>query len=191
MRLQITFTTGLLFLTLLTVTGQDIRIKGMFFPFLEHSIAVENLTKKNFSLQLLYQNKIVWGDNGYNHHRVVPSIRYYFSSNKKFINHLYLDAFYRYAFIRQFPDQSDVPFFDYHTSSLGLSGGRQFFLSDRFLIDLSFGHYYIYSGNEKKDFNGLFPYQYRHRWRIDMKFGVALTRKKENKKPTANKTQNP
>ena len=177
MKLQITFTTGLLFLILLTVTGQDIRIKGLFFPFLEHSIAVENLTNKNVSVQVTYQNQIELGDNVYYHHRVVPSIRYYFSSDKSFINRLYIDVFYRYVFIRHYPDQSVVPFYNYYSNSLGLMGGRQFFLSDRFLIDFAVGYYYIYSGKEWYNFSD----DNRHRLRIDIKFGVALTRKKKIK----------
>jgi hypothetical protein len=175
MKLQSTFTTGLFLLTLLTATGQDIRIKGMFFPFLEHSIAVENLTHQNVSVQVLYQNRIELGDNEYYHHRVIPSIRYYFSSEKRFINRLYIEAFYRYAYIKHFPDQSDVPYYNYYSNSFGLDGGKQFFLSDRLLIDFGVGYYYIYSGKEWHNFSD----NNRHCLRIDLKFGVALTRKKD------------
>jgi len=174
-KLQSTFTTGLFLLTLLTATGQDIRIKGMFFPFIEHSIAVENLTHQNVSVQVLYQNRIELGDNKYYHHKVIPSIRYYFSSDKRFINQLYIEAFYRYAYIKHFPDQSEEPYYKYYSNSLGLDVGKQLFLSDNFFIEFGAGYYYIYSGKEWYNFSD----NDRHRLRIDLKIGVALTRKKK------------
>jgi hypothetical protein len=172
---------SIVFLGMRTVTaGQDIRIKGMFFPLAEHSVGLEILLNKHFSGQLLYQNQIQLHEgHSHLHHRLIPSIRYYLLSDNKVLNHLYIETFYRQSFIRL---RSDTRVFKYATSSFGLSAGRQFILSDKFLIDLSFGHYYIYSNNENEwqDFpnNIIFPYQYRHRWRIDIKFGFILTNKK-------------
>ncbi len=162
-------------MTLLTATGQDNRIKGIIFPFIEHSIGVEKLITKNISVQLLYQNRIIPGDNRYFHHNLIPSIRYYISSNKGLINLIYIELFYRYAYVKHFGDQSIEPYYKYYSNSIGVDIGKQIFLSKNFFMEFGVGYYYMYSGKEQYNhFEGD-----KNNLRIDLKVGIRLHCKKE------------
>lgn len=55
MKLKLT-TVAFIALSHLTLLGQEIRLKGMLFPVLEQSVAVEALLSQNLSFQLTYQN---------------------------------------------------------------------------------------------------------------------------------------
>lgn len=162
------------------IVAQEYRIKAFFIPVFEHSIAGEVLISKHLAFQLAYQNHNELGDNRYFHHRFMPSVRYYFLSDDRFLDRFYGEFFHRTAFIRHIPDQSDVAVYKYNTQSVGLSAGKQIIFRRNVFMDLSFGHYYIYAGDAEDDYSdfNFFNYTERNRWRIDVKIGWILGKKK-------------
>jgi hypothetical protein len=162
------------------IVAQEYRLKAFFIPVFEHSIAGEVLINKHLAIQLAYQNHNELGDNRYFHHRIMPSVRYYFLSDDRFLDLFYGEIFHRTAFIRHIPDQSDVAVYKYNTQSVGLSAGKQIMFRRNIFMDLSFGHYYIYAGDAEDDYSdfNFFNYTERNRWRIDIKIGWILGNKK-------------
>ena len=162
------------------IIAQEYRIKAFFIPVFEHSIAGEVLISKHLAFQLAYQNHNELGDNRYFHHRFMPSVRYYFLSDDRFLDRFYGEFFHRTAFIRHIPDQSDVAVYKYNTQSVGLSAGKQIIFRRNVFMDLSFGHYYIYAGDAEDDYSdfNFFNYTERNRWRIDVKIGWILGKKR-------------
>ena len=159
------------------VLSQEFRFKFFLIPILDHSVAGEVLVGRRLGFQLAYQNHIEPGDNRYFHHRIMPSVRYYMLSEKRFLDRFYAELFHRSAFIRQIPDQDPEPYYDYSTQSLGFAVGKQFLFRRNFLMDFSLGRYRLYAGDAKddhSDFDFLNPYGARDRWRIDVKLGWIL-----------------
>lgn len=156
--------------------AQEYRLKAFLIPLLDHSVAGEVLFHRRLSFQLAYQNHIEWGDNRYFHHRMMPSLRYYHLTANRLFDRFYAEVFHRSAFIRHIPDQSDVPFYDHRTQSVGLSLGKQILFKRNFLMDLSLGRYRTYSGDAMDDHSdfSLFPFTEGDRWRIDVKVGWVL-----------------
>lgn len=171
-----------LFVATWGASGQTYRLKGLVIPVFEHSVAVELLSGSHIGLQLAYQNHNVLGDNRYFHHRVMPSVRYYLNTDRRWSDRFYLELFHRSAWIRHVPDQSSVPLYRYRSQSLGLSVGKQIvFRGNRMLMDISFGHFLIYAGDASRDYSdfNFFRYTERNRWRIDLKIGLGWSRKAE------------
>jgi hypothetical protein len=170
---------SLLFVQLLllsfTLKGQEIRSKAIFFPLIEHSMGMEVFMNNNFSIQLLFQNQIILGDNNYSQNRFIPSLRYYMISEKRIINNFFFDGYYRLNFIKLNPDQSFGHLF-FRTSAAGINLGRKFNLSKVISLEPSYGHYYIFSGDASEDylFGELFKYHPRIRTRIDLKLGFKI-----------------
>jgi hypothetical protein len=165
-----------LILAVLGASGQRYRLKALVIPVFDHTVAAEILSGSHIGLQMAYQNHNVLGDNRYFHHRVIPSIRYYVNTDKRWSDRFYLECFHRSAWIRHLPDQSSVPLYRYRSQSLGLSLGKQVvFRGSRMLMDMSFGHYRIYAGDAARDFSdfNFFRYTERNRWRIDLKIGLG------------------
>lgn len=170
-----------LLIGVLAVHGQGFRLKAFILPVFEHSLAGEVLHGRHLGFQLAYQNHNVLGDNRYFHHRVIPSVRYYFLDDTRLLDRLYLEVFHRSAWIRHLPDQSSVPMYKYRSQSIGLSAGKQIlFRGNRMLMDLSFGHYLIYAGDASRDYSdfNFFRYTERNRWRVDLKMGLGWSRKR-------------
>lgn len=165
------------------MVAQEYRIKAFFIPVFEHSIAGEVLMNKHLAFQMAYQNHNELGDNRYFHHRIMPSVRYYFISDDLFLDRFYGEFFHRSAFIRHIPDQSDASVYKYNTQSVGLSAGKQIIFRRNVFMDLSFGHYYIYAGDAEDDYSdfNFFNYSERNRWRIDIKIGWILGKKSQKK----------
>jgi hypothetical protein len=168
-------------LTALGVYAQETRLKGLVIPLFEHAVSAEYVFGRQWSVQLGYQNHIELGDNIYYHHRITPSLRYYFASSRTILDHIYGEAFHRTAFIRHVPDQSDVRLIKYQSQSVGLALGKQiFFRSRNMFMDFSVGRYFIYDGNswiDRPRFD-LFIQGEQSRTRLDFKLGFILKSRK-------------
>jgi hypothetical protein len=161
----------------MAAAAQELRLKGLVIPLFEHTVAVEYLNKKKWSVQLGYQNHVELGDNVYYHHRLTPSIRYYLSSDRVFLHGLFGEAFHRSSFIRHIPDQSDVTLKKYQSQSVGIAFGKQiYFRSRNMFMEFSWGRYLIYQGNfwvDRPRFD-IFIHGDDMRTRLDFKLGFRL-----------------
>jgi hypothetical protein len=123
---------------------------------------------------MLYINRAEPSITQYYYHRLIPSFRYYILSENQIFDNIFFEAFYRYAYTKQIPDQSPVNYF--YSNSVGIDIGKQRLIGDNCFIEGSLGYYYIYSGEDPKNpLGGI---------RIDLKFGIRI--KYNNKKPAAN-----
>lgn len=163
-----------------SLKAQEVRLKGMFIPLFEHSLATEYLFYPNWSVQVAYQNQIELGDNVYYHHRITPSIRYYLTTELQLLDRIYGELFHRSARIRHIPDQSDDHLKKYQSQSVGFALGKQiFFKSRNMFMEFSFGRYFLYKGNidiDRPAFN-MFIHGNDSRTRVDFKLGFRIRSK--------------
>lgn len=145
----------LIFFLLLTNISfaQTVLVKGFVLPPIVFGdgaaffgiIAVENKFTPNCAVELEYQNFTTLGDNDYFKHRFYISFRHYFTSDKKFVNNIFLSPRYRFSYIKQIPDQSDEDKILYRTHSMGIEVGKQITLNKKWIFEMSPGPYYFLS----------------------------------------------